>query len=155
MTANPFVLLRRELSRQEGRHLTDQQIAWLLGVQPRYVSKLQSYHASEIRPAFILALTHATEVGIRACEAIDDPTKTEFDRLVSAIPLSLRDIATMLGVSPGALWNMRLKPDTAIRRYHVLAVHYLHRHYAPKPSMAALRKMAMAYKHRRKGTPRL
>jgi hypothetical protein len=155
MHDHPFVSLRRSLAQREGRALTDQKIAWLLGVQPKRVSDLQRAKPSSIRPAYLLALQLAIEVGIEACEEIDDPSKTEFDAMIRALPLTKEEIAMLLGLRGNALWALRHKAEVTIPRCHVLALHYLHRHLALPPALVSLRSWAVEYKARRKGTPRL
>src|SRR5690554_6059910 len=143
---NAFVAKREQLDQAEGRHFSDWDIAQLLGIQPRHVYTLSRARDCEIRPSYLLALEAAIEWDYRACDDLEEPTKEEFARLVDEISMTKEEIALYLGLTGGALYQLRVSPTVTISRSHFLAVKLLHHYYGPKPNLQAHRAHALAYR---------
>jgi DNA-directed RNA polymerase specialized sigma subunit len=137
---------RDRLEEAEGRSLTDQEIGWLLGVQPRHVHNLKTWDDEQVRPSYLLALKYAREVGFETADGVIDTPPDEFDDMVSDLPLECREIARLLGISPSQLWRLRQDTrDADVPRSHFLALRYLMHVYGPEGRMHSIIEHANTY----------
>jgi DNA-binding CsgD family transcriptional regulator len=143
---NTFERRRQELETSEGRSLSDWDIATLLDCSKRHVDALMSRPDEDVRPAYVLALEYAREVGLDACGAIFETPPEEFDRLLDEVTLTRTEVARMMGIDRHTLHHYTLpERELDVPRHYYLALLYIHHLYASGEEPAECRQHIETY----------
>jgi len=143
---NTFSRRRARLEESEGRSLSDWDLATLLDCSQRHVQSLMDRPDEDVRPAWVLALEYAREVGMDTCDGIIETRSEAFARLLQEVTLDIREVARMLGIDTSTLRRYTV-PDREldVPRHYYLALLYIHELYGRGAEPEPCRRHIEAY----------
>ena len=128
---NTFCKRRAALEDERGQRLSTWRISILLDCSERHVRHLMSWPDDEVRPAYVLALEYAREMGVDACIHLIETRPDALRRLLDDVTLSRTAVARKLGIDRSTLYRYTQRDrDAGVPRHHHLALLFLHLHYA-------------------------
>jgi len=143
---NIFARRRERLEAQEDCTLSDWDISILLDCSERHVRHLMSWPDDEIRPAYVLALEYAREVGVDECDRIVATRPDTFETLLKEVTLSPTEVAHMLGIDRSTLYRYTQDDrELDVPRHHYLALLYIHHLYGRGAEPQACRQHIEVY----------
>ncbi len=126
-----FAQLRGALDRRERSHISNQRIAWALGISAKTVAGMSAGMGYRRDSALLtLAMAYAAAVGIDEADGILDVEQEEIDELTERIELPTSMIGRLLGMSRQNWYRIRTGQQPP-RRAVLLALRQLDREYGP------------------------